>query len=88
MLLTRVHDVLLLREKLEENLVNSMETIDNDLGTGQSAASNKPTLMFKIASKSKKHWAEGGRSPRRKDHIDLDNKRMIVTNRGFCFEKC
>ncbi|XP_060951799.1 two pore segment channel 3 [Limanda limanda] len=39
------------QEKLQENLVNSMETIDNDLGTGQSAASNKPTLMFKIASK-------------------------------------
>ncbi|CAB1422516.1 unnamed protein product [Pleuronectes platessa] len=39
------------QEKLQENLVNAMETIDNDLGTGQSAASNKPTLMFKIASK-------------------------------------
>ncbi|XP_062244243.1 two pore segment channel 3 [Platichthys flesus] len=39
------------QEKMQENLVNAMETIDNDLGTGQSAASNKPTLMFKIASK-------------------------------------
>lgn len=38
------------QEKMEDNLVNAMETIDNDLGTGQSA-SNKPTLMFKIASK-------------------------------------
>jgi len=33
--------------------VNAMETIDSDQGTGQSA-SNKPALMFKIASKSKK----------------------------------
>uniref|UniRef100_A0A665U7R0 Two pore calcium channel protein 1-like n=1 Tax=Echeneis naucrates TaxID=173247 RepID=A0A665U7R0_ECHNA len=38
-------------EKLDDNLVNAMETIDNDLGTGQSAATNKPALMFKIASK-------------------------------------
>ncbi|XP_037621312.1 two pore segment channel 3 isoform X2 [Sebastes umbrosus] len=38
------------QEKLEDNLVNQMETIDNDQGTGQSA-DNKPTLMFKIASK-------------------------------------
>ncbi|KAM7394820.1 hypothetical protein PAMP_021600 [Pampus punctatissimus] len=38
------------QDKLEDNLVNAMETIDNDLGTGQSA-SNKPSLMFKIASK-------------------------------------
>uniref|UniRef100_A0A8C2W706 Two pore segment channel 3 n=1 Tax=Cyclopterus lumpus TaxID=8103 RepID=A0A8C2W706_CYCLU len=33
-----------------DNLVNAMETIDSDQGTGQSA-SNKPALMFKIASK-------------------------------------
>ncbi|XP_051802167.1 two pore segment channel 3 [Acanthochromis polyacanthus] len=39
------------QEKLEENLVNAMETIDNDLGTSQSAAPNVPSLMFKIASK-------------------------------------
>ncbi|XP_029378801.1 two pore segment channel 3 isoform X2 [Echeneis naucrates] len=39
------------QEKLDDNLVNAMETIDNDLGTGQSAATNKPALMFKIASK-------------------------------------
>ncbi|XP_027138515.1 LOW QUALITY PROTEIN: two pore segment channel 3 [Larimichthys crocea] len=38
------------QEKLEDNLVNAMETIDSDQGTGQSAHS-KPTLMFKIASK-------------------------------------
>ncbi|XP_056264603.1 two pore segment channel 3 [Pseudoliparis swirei] len=38
------------QEKLEDNLVNAMETIDSDQGTGQSA-SNKPALMFKIASK-------------------------------------
>ncbi|KAG8014914.1 Two pore calcium channel protein 1, partial [Nibea albiflora] len=38
------------QEKLEDNLVNAMETIDSDQGTGQSADS-KPTLMFKIASK-------------------------------------
>ncbi|XP_074521541.1 two pore segment channel 3 [Halichoeres trimaculatus] len=38
------------QEKVEDNLVNAMETCDNDLGTGQSA-SKKPTLMFKIASK-------------------------------------
>ncbi|XP_074485890.1 two pore segment channel 3 [Sebastes fasciatus] len=38
------------QEKLEDNLVNQMETIDNDQGTGQSA-NNKPALMFKIASK-------------------------------------
>ncbi|KAM6941128.1 two pore segment channel 3 isoform 1-T1 [Lycodopsis pacificus] len=38
------------QEKLEDNLVNAMETIDNDQGTGQSA-NNKPGLMFKIASK-------------------------------------
>lgn len=42
------------REKLEENLVNNMETTDNDLGADQSAASHKPTLMFRIASKRKK----------------------------------
>ncbi|XP_040893116.1 two pore segment channel 3 isoform X2 [Toxotes jaculatrix] len=39
------------QEKLEDNLVNAMETIDNDLGTGETPASNKPALMFKIASK-------------------------------------
>ncbi|KAK2817555.1 hypothetical protein Q5P01_025746 [Channa striata] len=39
------------QEKLDDNLVNNMETIDNDLGTGASAAANKPALMFKIASK-------------------------------------
>ncbi|KAM7008906.1 two pore segment channel 3 [Tautogolabrus adspersus] len=38
------------QEKLENNLVNAMETCDNDLGPGQSA-NTKPTLMFKIASK-------------------------------------
>ncbi|XP_071370556.1 two pore segment channel 3, partial [Centroberyx affinis] len=41
------------QEQLEENLVDAMETSDNDLGTGQSAK-KKHTLMFKIASKSKK----------------------------------
>jgi len=44
---------LLAREKLDDNLVNAMETIDNDLGTGQSAKPNLPALMFRIASKSK-----------------------------------
>ncbi|KAM6939987.1 two pore segment channel 3 [Xenentodon cancila] len=41
------------QEKLEDNLVNAMETIDNDLGAepSQSPAANKPNLMFKIASK-------------------------------------
>ncbi|XP_018518720.1 two pore segment channel 3 isoform X2 [Lates calcarifer] len=39
------------QEKMEDNLVNAMETIDNDLGTGQSPTANKPSLMFKIASK-------------------------------------
>ncbi|XP_029315295.1 two pore segment channel 3 [Cottoperca gobio] len=38
------------QETLEDNLVNAMETIDNDQGTRQ-AANNKPALMFKIASK-------------------------------------
>ncbi|KAF3852624.1 hypothetical protein F7725_005979 [Dissostichus mawsoni] len=38
------------QETLEDNLVNAMETIDSDQGTGQSA-NNKPSLMFKIASK-------------------------------------
>ncbi|KAF7659186.1 hypothetical protein LDENG_00001630 [Lucifuga dentata] len=38
------------QEQLEENLVDAMETIDNDLGTGQSSK-RKSTLMFKIASK-------------------------------------
>ena len=42
------------REKVEDNLVNAMETSDNDLGTGQSETASKPTLMFKIASRSKK----------------------------------
>lgn len=48
-----IGDVLSVREKLQENLVNAMETMDSDQGTNQSA-DNKPTLMFKIASKSKK----------------------------------
>ncbi|XP_072239621.1 two pore segment channel 3 [Leuresthes tenuis] len=39
------------KEKLDDNLVNAMETIDNDLGTGQSAKPNLPALMFRIASK-------------------------------------
>ncbi|XP_035515599.1 two pore segment channel 3 [Morone saxatilis] len=38
------------QEKLEDNLVNAMETIDNDQGAGQSV-DNRPALMFKIASK-------------------------------------
>lgn len=42
------------REKLEDNLVNAMETIDSEPGTSQSADS-KPALMFKIASK-RKRW--------------------------------
>lgn len=33
--------------------MNAMETIDNDLGGSQSAKPNLPSLMFKIASKSK-----------------------------------
>uniref|UniRef100_A0A3B4GN92 Two pore calcium channel protein 1-like n=1 Tax=Pundamilia nyererei TaxID=303518 RepID=A0A3B4GN92_9CICH len=37
-----------------DNLVNAMETIDNDLGGSQSAKPNLPSLMFKIASKNKK----------------------------------
>lgn len=36
------------QEKLEENLVNAMETMDNELETGQKT---KPALMFKIASR-------------------------------------
>lgn len=38
------------QENLEDNLVNAMETIDSDQGTGQ-PDNNKPSLMFKIASK-------------------------------------
>ncbi|TDH15585.1 hypothetical protein EPR50_G00010300 [Perca flavescens] len=38
------------QEKLEDNLVNAMETMDNDLEAGQSG-NTKPALMFKIASK-------------------------------------
>ncbi|KAF7213224.1 two pore calcium channel protein 1-like [Nothobranchius furzeri] len=36
------------QEKVDDNLVNAMETIVNDLTTGQAT---KPNLMFKIASK-------------------------------------
>uniref|UniRef100_A0A1A8MPA4 Two pore channel 3 n=3 Tax=Nothobranchius TaxID=28779 RepID=A0A1A8MPA4_9TELE len=36
------------QEKVDDNLVNAMETIANDLTTGQAT---KPNLMFKIASK-------------------------------------
>ncbi|XP_061584965.1 two pore segment channel 3 [Cololabis saira] len=40
------------QEKMEYNLVNAMETMDNDLGAGTGPpAENLPTLMFKIASK-------------------------------------
>uniref|UniRef100_A0AAX7UHS6 Ion transport domain-containing protein n=1 Tax=Astatotilapia calliptera TaxID=8154 RepID=A0AAX7UHS6_ASTCA len=39
------------QEMMEDNLVNAMETIDNDLGGSQSAKPNLPSLMFKIASK-------------------------------------
>lgn len=39
------------QEKLEDNLVNAMETPDNDLGTGQSPTTNLPPLLFKVASK-------------------------------------
>lgn len=39
------------QEKLEDNLVNTMETIDNDLGNSQTATANLPSVMFKIASK-------------------------------------
>ncbi|XP_008295532.1 two pore segment channel 3 isoform X2 [Stegastes partitus] len=39
------------QEKLEDNLVNAMETMDNELGTSQAATPNVPSLMFKIASK-------------------------------------
>ncbi|KAM9314972.1 two pore segment channel 3 [Pholidichthys leucotaenia] len=39
------------QEKLDENLVNAMETMDNDLGASQSSKPNLPSLMFKIASK-------------------------------------
>ncbi|XP_037327825.2 two pore segment channel 3 [Pungitius pungitius] len=38
------------QEKLEDNLVNAMETADNEQGPGQSA-NNKSALKFKIASK-------------------------------------
>ncbi|XP_069024306.1 two pore segment channel 3 [Embiotoca jacksoni] len=39
------------QKTLEDNLVNTMETIDNDLGSCQSATTHQPSLMFKIASK-------------------------------------
>ncbi|XP_012708930.2 two pore segment channel 3 [Fundulus heteroclitus] len=39
------------QEKLEDNLVNAMETMDNDLGTGQSPTANLPSLLFRVASK-------------------------------------
>ncbi|XP_067355597.1 two pore segment channel 3 isoform X2 [Channa argus] len=39
------------QEKMDDNLVNNMETIDNDLGTGASPTAHKPALMFKIGSK-------------------------------------
>ncbi|KAM4750605.1 two pore segment channel 3 [Anableps anableps] len=39
------------QEKLEDNLVNAMETTDNDLGSGQSPTANLPSLLFKVASK-------------------------------------
>ncbi|XP_032419777.1 two pore segment channel 3 isoform X1 [Xiphophorus hellerii] len=39
------------QEKLEDNLVNAMETTDNDLGSGQSPTANLPSLLFKVSSK-------------------------------------
>lgn len=41
------------QDETDDNLVNSLETIDNDLGTSQSETSSPtlPHLMFKIASK-------------------------------------
>ncbi|CAK6981403.1 two pore segment channel 3 [Scomber scombrus] len=40
------------QENFDDNLVNAMETIDNDLGqSGGQPTNNKPSLMFKIASK-------------------------------------
>lgn len=50
--------VLSSREKLDDNLVNAMETMDSEQGDDQSAAS-RPTLLFKIASKSKNLSQEG-----------------------------
>lgn len=41
------------REKVEGTLVDAMEGIDSGQGAGQSE-DGRPTLMFKIASKSKK----------------------------------
>ncbi|KAK6300229.1 hypothetical protein J4Q44_G00283270 [Coregonus suidteri] len=38
------------QEKLDGNLVDAMETNDNDMGTSESTK-GKPALMFKIASK-------------------------------------
>uniref|UniRef100_M4AG13 Two pore segment channel 3 n=1 Tax=Xiphophorus maculatus TaxID=8083 RepID=M4AG13_XIPMA len=46
-----------LERKIEElelavdNLVNAMETTDNDLGSGQSPTANLPSLLFKVSSK-------------------------------------
>ncbi|XP_058496744.1 two pore segment channel 3 [Solea solea] len=39
------------QENLQDNLVDAMETFDNDLGADQSPREKKPSLMFKIASK-------------------------------------
>ncbi|PWA29283.1 hypothetical protein CCH79_00013918 [Gambusia affinis] len=39
------------QEKLEDNLVNAMETTDNDLSSGQSPTANLPSLLFKVSSK-------------------------------------
>lgn len=54
--------VLSSREKLDDNLVNAMETMDSQQGDDQSAA-NRPTLLFKIASKSKNLSQEGEELP-------------------------
>lgn len=45
-----------IREKLDGNLVDAMETNDNDMGNSESTK-EKPALMFKIACKSKL-WGE------------------------------
>lgn len=47
------------REKLDDNLVNAM---DSEQGDDQSTAS-RPTLLFKIASKSKNLSQEGEELP-------------------------
>lgn len=74
-----IYFLLLFRERLEDNLVNAMETIDNNLGTEGSPTPSRSSMVFKISSKSEwEHFSA------QKDHGKLTATFHLRISDGGC----